>query len=134
MQELTVFAGAFPLTAQVCAAGEDLSVTVFGGTRPHVGCVCLAVPRPSLTGDGSISATVSTLNLTGHKDDEIASRFAAALAKSGNRVCVVTCGIHADGLTGAELETIRSGAQTLLEQLLKATRKGDADHGTVSLL
>lgn len=134
MKEFTVLAGSVSLTAQVSRAGEDLTVTVFGGEGPHVGCVCLAVPRPSLTGDGSISATVSTLNLTGHKDDEIAARFAAALARAGNRVCAVTCGIHVEDLTAQGLEAIRAGADRLLQQLLEAYGKGGTEDGTGSLL
>ena len=49
--------------------GDDIVLILAGGDKPHIGCVVQAVPRPSLTNDGSISVTSSVLNLTGHKDE-----------------------------------------------------------------
>ena len=47
------------ITIEVCekAIGEDLVLTLSGGEKPHIGCVVQAVPRPSLSGDGTISVT-----------------------------------------------------------------------------
>ena len=61
--------------------GEDLSVLLYGGDKPHVGCTVLTVPRPSLRGDGSVSCTSSVINLTGHKDEQICRYAAEALCK-----------------------------------------------------
>jgi hypothetical protein len=46
--------------------GADLVVTIGGGSRPHVGAVAVAQPRPSLKGDGTVSATASVIALLGH--------------------------------------------------------------------
>ena len=45
------------ITIEICekAIGEDLVLTLSGGEKPHIGCVVQAVPRPSLSGDGTIS-------------------------------------------------------------------------------
>lgn len=45
------------LQVSVKKLGQDLLVSVEGGQKPHVGCVIQSVPRTSLTGDGSFSAT-----------------------------------------------------------------------------
>ena len=43
------------ITIEICekAIGEDLVLTLSGGEKPHIGCVVQAVPRPSLSGDGT---------------------------------------------------------------------------------
>ncbi len=53
------------ITVQITELGEDYHIMLRGGDKPHIGCTVLAVPRPSLTGDGSISVTSSVLNVTG---------------------------------------------------------------------
>ena len=55
--------------------GDDIVLILAGGDKPHIGCVVQAVPRPSLTNDGSISVTSSVLNLTGHKDESYAENW-----------------------------------------------------------
>ena len=57
------------ITIEICekAIGEDLILTLSGGEKPHIGCVVQAVPRPSLSGDGTISVTSSVINLTGQQ-------------------------------------------------------------------
>ena len=56
--------------------GDDIVLILAGGDKPHIGCVVQAVPRPSLTNDGSISVTSSVLNLTGHKDEFLCRKLA----------------------------------------------------------
>lgn len=34
--------------------GDDMLIIVEGGDKPHIGTAVLAVPRPSLTDDGSL--------------------------------------------------------------------------------
>ena len=77
--------------------GTGLCVTVSGGDRAHIGSVAMAEPRPSLTGDGSGSATVSVHNWTGHKDGEVAEPLAQRIASRLGRRTVVVCGLHYEG-------------------------------------
>ena len=65
----------YPLRVGVKRIGEDLLISVEGGQKPHIGCVIQSIPRPSLTGDGSYSATSSVLNLTGHKDEYLCRKL-----------------------------------------------------------
>ena len=41
--------GDYPLEAAIRVIGEDLLIAVYGGTRPHIGAVGIAHPRPSLS-------------------------------------------------------------------------------------
>ena len=43
----------------VLKLGNDYNITISGGDNPHIGTSVLAIPRPSLTGDESISSTSS---------------------------------------------------------------------------
>ena len=105
------------LSARAYFAGEDLCVLLTGGDSPHVGSASLGIARKSLKNDGSDSATVSTLNVTGHKDDVLGDMFAGRLAAIlGKTVCVV-CGVHFDNATPEELEQILRDARVLLEKL-----------------
>ena len=86
--------------------GDDLCITVSGGERPHIGSVAIATPRPSLSGDGSMSCTSSVINLAGHRDEEIVRRIAEkACIKHG---CTVVCtgGFHKDGIADKEISEI----------------------------
>ena len=87
--------------------GDGLCVTVCGGDRPHIGSTAIAEPRPSLTGDGSVSATVSVYNCVGHKDGEVTERLAMLLSSRLNRRTVVVCGIHYDAVSAALLADVR---------------------------
>ena len=55
------------ITIEICekAIGEDLVLTLSGGEKPHIGCVVQAVPRPSLSGDGTISVKSSGMHRRG---------------------------------------------------------------------
>lgn len=91
---------------RIDAIGEDICVQVYGGERPHVGCVALAVPRPSLKDPGRVSATSSVLNITGHKDEQICRYLAEKIAARRNTVIVCTGGFHVDHITQAQIQEL----------------------------
>lgn len=75
----------FQIEAGGTKIGEDILLYVKGGEKPHIGCTVIAVPRPSLSGNGQTSATSSVLNLTRHKDEALphtGRRFAVLLGKT----------------------------------------------------
>jgi gallate decarboxylase subunit D len=115
--------GPVALSALAVRAGPDLVVVLRGGPGAspaegeHVGCVCLGIPRPSLREGGSPSATVSTINVTGHEDGRIAEIFARRLAARTKGVCSVTCGIHLDDASERDIESIVGLAREMLEEL-----------------
>lgn len=97
--------------------GDGLCVNIYGGDKAHIGSVAIAEPRPSLTGDGSISATVSIYNCVGHKDGEVAGAVAEALASRLNRRTVVVCGIHYDVVSPELFKAIRALTEQIIDEL-----------------
>ena len=99
--------------------GEDQCVLLTGGEKPHVGSVVLAVPRPSLTGDGTDSCTSSVLNCTGHKDEVLCRMVAEELCTRTGRTVVCTGGVHMDRATGEQISAVVEGTKALLETAAK---------------
>lgn len=99
--------------------GEEYCIHVSGGERPHIGCVVLAVPRPSLSNPEIISATSSVWNLTGHKDEYICRELAEAVAKRKNAVTVCTGGFHMDGITKEQIQELMDCIGQLAEEELE---------------
>lgn len=105
------------LTCRVTPMGKDYTITICGGSLPHIGSAVMAQARPSLTGNG-ISATSSVLNCVGHKDETIARMFAEKIAICGNCTAVCICGIHLDNITEKQLDRIRESCDSLLKRIL----------------
>lgn len=118
MREKVVLEQNIILELSVVRLGEDLSVTISGGDRPHIGSVALAVPRESLTGDGSISSTVSVINVVGHKDDVICTEVAGLVASAANCVVTVSCGIHFDGISPEQMRILAASPPKLAQLII----------------
>ena len=108
------FAG---ITVLITKVGEDYSILLTGGGKPHIGCTVLSIPRPSLTGDGSISVTSSVLSLTGHKDETICRYLAEQTAKKKNTAVVCTGGFHTDRITGAQIEEVLKAVEEIASKI-----------------
>lgn len=94
------------LTVRLERLGGDWAVLLSGGHSPHIGCTVLAVPRPSLTDDGSTSVTSSVLNVTGHKDECLCRFLAETVCRKKNAVTVCCGGFHEDGITEAQIREV----------------------------
>lgn len=101
------------LTVTLIPAGEGIHVLVLGGERPHIGCVVLAVPRESLSGDGSVSCTSSVLNVTGHKDEAIVRLIAEKVCAAYGCVVSASGGFHLDGMTAGQILEIEKACAEL---------------------
>lgn len=75
--------------------GHGLIVSVLGGTRPHVGGVAVAIPRPKTQGEG-LTCDISQICLPGHKDVYVAVEVAKFLAVRAGEPVSVTAGMHVD--------------------------------------
>ncbi len=121
--EYRVNCPACDIWGEVVPSGNDCTITINGG-KAHVGCVALAIPRPSLTGEG-ISATVSVLNRTGHMDDAIACAVAKRIASARNCAVACSCGIHVDQASAETITQIRNVVPAIVEDILALLeRKG----------
>lgn len=106
---------------QVSAAkiGEDILLCVSGGTKLHIGCVVQAVPRLSLSGDGTQSATASVLNLTGHKDEFLCRKLAEIVCSRLGVTVVCTGGFHLDGMTDGQIRELLAVTEDIGEKFAK---------------
>ncbi len=105
------------MTVGVAKVGGDILIAVEGGEKSHIGSVVIAVPRESLTGDGSPSATSSVVNVTGHKDEYICRLLAEGVATAMGVTVVCTGGVHVDNATDAQIEEIMTAAESIAVEL-----------------
>jgi gallate decarboxylase subunit D len=111
-------AGRFEIHAEMSEIGEDLLTVVWGGTRPHIGAIGFAEPRPSFKDPAKTSATSSVIAFAGHKEGDIAKSMAEALARHFRKKAVVTAGIHWDDLTESDIAVVESLCSLLLEKMV----------------
>ncbi len=95
--------------------GNDLVITV-QNENGHIGSVVTAYPYEK---NGEIKVTLSMLNTLGHKDDEVAKRYAGTLAKFYNCTVTCICGIHLDDITKDEIGKIMEHITQDIQKMLK---------------
>ena len=105
--------GPFRIHGHVQEMGQDLLVTIWGGTKPHIGAVGMAIPRPSLRDSRKWSATSSNFTFLGHKEDILVKRISERLASQLKRNVVVIAGIHWDDISSKEIKAIENLTQEL---------------------
>jgi hypothetical protein len=120
---VSISKGRFKLHAHTQRMGHDLLVSIWGGMRPHIGAVGMAIPRPSLRDPKKWSATSSNFTFIGHKEDTLVKGISEKLATELKRNVVVVAGIHWDDLTAQEIKIIEDLTQKLSDQILKKLRK-----------
>ena len=121
--QVEISKGRFKIRASVQEVGQDLLVSIWGGTRPHIGAVGIAIPRPSLKNPRQWSATSSNFTFLGHKEDTVVKKTSEILATRLRRNVVVTAGIHWDKITLNEIETIQNLTLRLSDLILKKMQK-----------
>jgi hypothetical protein len=112
--------GRFRIEARVQPIGDDLLVSLWGGSRPHIGAVGMAVPRPSLANPKRWSATSSNYTFVGHKEDVLVKEAAEILAAALRKNVVVTAGIHYEVLKGRDLATIQRLVRKVIAEISRA--------------
>lgn len=100
----------YPISVRVIPAGRDLVVLICGGCTPHVGSVSVGY------WDGD-EVRVDTTLLSGHRDDVVGELYARELSRLTRGSVSVSCGIHYEGPTRADLEEIVACARTLLAKV-----------------
>ena len=107
--------GAEPYRIHIWAVtcGDDLSLTITGGTKAHIGAVALAIYEPARD-----SATVSNLTVYSHRDDVLAAKCAkrAAIRRKGTATAAV--GIHIDAASPEDLVILQENCMACLEEVL----------------
>ncbi len=103
----------YKVVAEVKIIGDDLMISVWGGTKPHIGSISVSVPRPGLKDGTRMSSTSSVINLIGHKDEVIARKFSEQLAAKFNRNAIATAGVHIDDITENQVNIIMQNITAL---------------------
>ena len=116
--QASVGEGRYKINIDAVRCGRDLSVTITGGTAPHVGAVAIGIGRLPDERPMQYSATVSTFTVPDHKDDAVARMAAKELADALCANVTVTCGIHIDDAVPDELVRLQENVKLALEQLL----------------
>jgi hypothetical protein len=107
----------YQIHATAMLIGDDLLVVIWGGTKPHIGAVAVALPRPSLADPQITSSTSSILTLLGHKEDEVVKMVSEHLSARLERNVVVTAGIHWDDLPEEAVEEIVNNCEKLADEI-----------------
>ncbi|MGL5383233.1 MAG: hypothetical protein ACRDCC_07105 [Culicoidibacterales bacterium] len=96
--------------------GDDYTIHVFGGEKPHIGTTVIAQASEQA---GRWQVTCTTWNRLGHRDDEIATRYAKALSLATKGVVVCTSGVHYDAITPEKITEILHWCEQDIQKLLK---------------
>ena len=110
--------GIFKVIAEVKIIGDDLMISVWGGTKPHIGSISVSVPRPGLQNNTTMSATSSIINLIGHKDEVVARKFSEQLAAKFNKNAIATAGIHIDDITENQINILMQNMTDLCRDIM----------------
>lgn len=121
MKRKRFFCGEAPYTleAEVRLLGSDLLVILSGGTKPHIGSIAVALPRPSLANEEIVSSTSSVYNFVGHKDHVIAQRIAEELSSRLNRHVVAVAGFHIDEISEEGIARVIENCDGLAQEIYK---------------
>jgi hypothetical protein len=120
----------YTIHAALTRVGDDLLCVVTGGTRPHIGAICLAEPADAvhpISGNVRGQADIQndmpimrTLSGDGHKEGLPAEMFAKELCACYGVNVVCTAGIHVDDASQEEIGKMMENAARLLSRLLAA--------------
>jgi gallate decarboxylase subunit D len=102
--------------------GNDVVLSIRGGSMPHIGSVCITHPRPGLQNHNKISCTSSVYNFIGHKDEAIARNCAEKIAAACSRKTVAVAGIHIDNASSFNIAAILKNVDTLCAKIIKQLR------------
>jgi gallate decarboxylase subunit D len=105
--------------AAVLILGNDVLLSIWGGTMPHIGSVSITQPRPGIAHHQQRSSTSSVYNFTGHKDEAVARCCAEKIAAACDKKTVAVAGIHIDNASSADIATIMKNVDTLCSRIIK---------------
>lgn len=111
----------YRVTGMAVLCGEDVSFSFIGGTSPHIGAASLAVYEPARD-----SATVSTMTVYTHRDDQLAAQCAKAAASALKCTVTVSVGIHVDDAAPSDLKILTENFQMCYKMLLEKMQKEKA--------
>lgn len=99
--------------------GQDWLIRIEGGVS-HIGAAALAQPYHH---QGKFKASVSILTRLGHREDDIAARYARAVCEMTGRCVLAVCGIHYDEFDSETAIAVMDWVEEDLKNLLHEIEK-----------
>ncbi|MFV0561403.1 MAG: amino acid decarboxylase [Enterococcus sp.] len=98
----------YQMDARVSVIGKDLLITLTGGDTPHIGTVTTFTKKDPVQ-------TIRYPSHHGrfHKDDVLAEALAKEIKEKVPGNCLITSGVHIDGITQAQIKVSYKMAQTI---------------------
>jgi predicted transcriptional regulator len=109
-------------------SGEELTVIISGGEKPHIGAIAISIPRPSLKDSNKVSASTSVFTLVGHREDELSKQIAENITKVTEKVTVTIVGLHIDKATSQDIESLNQNTQKVVDKLRETLVKKKGNH------
>jgi hypothetical protein len=113
-----ISSGRISITLHAVRMGNALLVGIYGGDRPHIGAVAVGVPGPAFDSGLPRTAETSVIALTGHREDQVTRDAAQRIALETGAVVSVSCGIHLDTITAAEIACVCGLVEELTGELI----------------
>ena len=120
--ELKIGKGKTQVQIEARLFSDGLSVSLFGGDKPHIGAVALSIPRKSLKDEKSVSCSTSILTVTGHKDDVIAKEMSEAISKAANITVTVVAGVYIDNAKKKDIEQVRRNCGKASQKIIEVVK------------
>lgn len=122
--KVRVSGGRFTVHGFAQKIGTDLLISIWGGTRPHIGAVAMAAARPSLKNPEKGSATSSNFTFLGHKEDLLAKKISEKIASQVQAHVVVAAGLHWDRLTSKDIRDVETLTFQMADLILEKLKEG----------
>lgn len=118
--EFSVTEENYTMTAIVSVIGQDLLISIIGGNSPHIGTV-------TTFGKETTSETMRFPSHDGrfHKDDILSDEIANEINDVLPGNCVITSGVHVDGITKKQIAVSSQMASKLGQEILNWLKKSD---------
>ncbi len=100
---------------EVIKMGNDY-VILIQNENGHIGSVVTAYP---CIRNGHETCSYNVINTLGHKDDEVAIRYASRICKNTRQVVTCICGIHYDDITKDQIQEVLNYIENDIDELEK---------------
>ena len=94
--------------ALIIDTGAGISCVIAGGDKGHIGAASVRYP-----GGEDIS-----VQFPSHREGVVADKWADAFSARFGCACVVSCGIHYDGISKEQIQQILDSLDDMLEEIL----------------
>ncbi len=111
LEKVSVLQGRINIEATIFQIGNDYSIFVIGGDKPHIGATIIG---------NNFESKIAVLST--HKENIICEKILKALIKNNNYNYQITCGIHLENITKSEIFQIDVLITQIIDKLIRVIR------------